>query len=136
MSSNSKMVTWGGVSIDSEVDNNSDSGRGTDIIEKENKPNLDGGETISVKVPVGATGRVTNGKNSGLEDYYRDFKMPRRRRQWERQKSNRLIEQAKQQLCTCITLFCTFHISLPSLHDYDGKMLNFTFYGGRNQATA
>ena len=136
MSSNSKMVTWGGVSIDSEVDNNSDSGRGTDIIEKENKPNLDGGETISVKVPVGATGRETNGKNSGLEDYYRDFKMPRRRRQWERQKSNRLIEQAKQRLCTCITLFCTFHISLPSPHDCDGKMLNFTFYGGRNQATA
>lgn len=58
VSSNSKMVTWGGVSIDSEVDNNSDSGRGTDIIEKENKPNLDGGETISVKVPVGATGKL------------------------------------------------------------------------------
>ena len=86
------MVTWGGVSIDSEVDNNSDSGRGTDITEKENKPNLDGGETISVKVPVGVKGRVTNRKNSGLEDYYRDFKMPRRRRQWGRQKSNRLIE--------------------------------------------
>ena len=27
-------------------------------------------------------------------------------------------------------------ISLPSLHDYDGKMPNFTFYGGRKQATA
>ena len=28
------------------------------------------------------------------------------------------------------------YISLPSLHDYDGKMPNFTFYGGRKQATA
>ena len=33
--------------------------------------------------------------------------MQRRRRQREWQKSNRL-RQAKQQLCTCITLFCTF----------------------------
>ena len=31
----------------------------------------------------------------------------RRRRQWVRQKSNR-FRLAKQQLCTCITLFCTF----------------------------
>ena len=31
----------------------------------------------------------------------------RRRRQRERQRSNR-FRQAKQQLCTCITLFCTF----------------------------
>ena len=31
----------------------------------------------------------------------------RRRRQRERQKSNR-FKLAKQQLCTCITLFCTF----------------------------
>ena len=28
------------------------------------------------------------------------------------------------------------YISLPSLRDYDGKMHNFTFYGGRKQATA
>jgi len=28
------------------------------------------------------------------------------------------------------------YISLPSLHDYDGKMPNFKFYGGRKQATA
>ena len=26
------------------------------------------------------------------------------------------------------------YISLPSLHDYDVKMPNFTFYGGRKQA--
>ena len=28
------------------------------------------------------------------------------------------------------------YISLPSLHFFDGKMPNFTFYGGRKQATA
>ena len=27
------------------------------------------------------------------------------------------------------------YISLPILHDYDVKMPNFTFYGGRKQAT-
>ena len=27
------------------------------------------------------------------------------------------------------------YISLPSLHDYDVKMPNCKFYGGRNQAT-
>ena len=36
----------------------------------------------------------------------REFTQRRRRRQRERQKSNRFA-QAKQQLCTCITLFCT-----------------------------
>ena len=35
------------------------------------------------------------------------LKQRRRRRQRERQKSNR-FRLAKQQLCTCITLFCTF----------------------------
>ena len=38
---------------------------------------------------------------------FRELKQRRRRRQRERQKSNR-IRLAKQQLCTCITLFCTF----------------------------
>ena len=33
----------------------------------------------------------------------------------------------------CITLF--LYISLKLLHDYDVKMPNFTFYGGRKQAT-
>ena len=37
----------------------------------------------------------------------REFTQRRRRRQRERQKRNR-FRQAKQQLCTCITLFCTF----------------------------
>ena len=34
----------------------------------------------------------------------------------------------------CITLFCTL-FSLPSLHDYDVKIPNFTFHGGRKQPT-
>ena len=33
---------------------------------------------------------------------------------------------AKQQLCACITLLCKF-LQLPLLHDYDVKILNFTF---------
>ena len=37
----------------------------------------------------------------------RELKIRRRRRQRERQKSNR-FRLAKQQLCTCITLFCTY----------------------------
>ena len=37
----------------------------------------------------------------------RELKQRRRRRQRERQKSNR-FRLAKQQLCTCFTLFCTF----------------------------
>ena len=37
----------------------------------------------------------------------REFTQRRRRRHLEPQKSNR-FRQAKQQLCTCITLFCTF----------------------------
>ena len=56
----------------------------------------------------------------------------RRRRQRERQKSNR-FRLAKQQLCTCITLF--LYISLPSLHDYDVKRPNSTFFGEREYKT-
>ena len=37
----------------------------------------------------------------------REFTQRRRRRQQERQKSNR-FRQANQQVCTCIMLFCTF----------------------------
>ena len=47
-------------------------------------------------------------------------------------RSNR-SRSAKQQLCTSNTLF--LYIPLPSLHDYDVKMHNFTFYGGREQKT-
>ena len=41
---------------------------------------------------------------------------------------------SKKKLCTCIMLFCTFH--LPSLHDYNVKMPNCTFYGGRKLVTS
>ena len=59
----------------------------------------------------------------------RDFKIPRRRRQRERQKSHRLNRQNNNS-------HAFLYISLPSLHDYDEKMPNFTFYGGRKQVTA
>lgn len=57
VSSNSKMVSWAGVSIDVDAENTSDSGRGTEILERETKPNLDGGEKISIKVPAGIKGK-------------------------------------------------------------------------------
>ena len=44
-----------------------------------------------------------------------------------------LVLRAKQQLCTCITLFSTF-LWRP-LHDYDVKPANATFYGGRKHTT-
>ena len=53
----------------------------------------------------------------------------RRRSQRKRQKSNR-FRLAKQQPCTCST-----HLSLLSLPDYDVKMPNFTFFGGREPKT-
>ena len=58
-----------------------------------------------------------------------ELKQRRRQTQWERKKRNR-FRFTKQQLCTCITLFCTFFF-LPSLHDYDVKMPIFTFCGRR-----
>ena len=57
-----------------------------------------------------------------------ELKQRRRQTQWERKKRNR-FRLTKQQLCRCITLFCTFF--LPSLHDYDVKMPIFTFCGRR-----
>ena len=48
----------------------------------------------------------------------------RRRRQGEGQKIIRSGDINKQQLCTCITLFCTF--CLLSLHHYDMKLPNST----------
>ena len=61
-----------------------------------------------------------------------DFKMPRQRRQRERQKGTRLNRKT-----TTLHVHHTFlYISLPSQHDYDVKMPSFTFYGGPKQATA
>lgn len=50
------MVSWGTISFD---DDNSDSGRGTEvsISDKEIRPNLEGGgQTVNVKVAVGLKG--------------------------------------------------------------------------------
>ena len=53
-----------------------------------------------------------------------------RREQRPHQKVN-TFSLAKQQLCTCITLFCT--LSLPSQHNYDVKWTNFKFTWGRER---
>ena len=54
------------------------------------------------------------------------------RRQRERQKAIGLDWQ-NEHLCTCTLFF--LYISLPSLHDYDVKIPNFTFSGGREHKT-
>ena len=56
-------------------------------------------------------------------------KTARRRRQRERQKSNR-FGLAKQQLCTCITLFCTFLSRRCTTATW-----NFPFYGMGEHST-
>ena len=56
----------------------------------------------------------------------REFTQRRRRQQQERLKS-KIFRQAKQHLCT--------YISLPSLHDYNVELPNFTFCRGREQKT-
>ena len=61
-----------------------------------------------------------------------ELKQRQRWRQREQQKSNWFI-LAKQQLRTCITLF--LYISLPWLHVYNVKMLNFTSCRGREHKT-
>ena len=61
----------------------------------------------------------------------RDFKFQRRERQRERQKTIGLMSKT-----TTSHVHHTFlYISFPFLHDYDEKMPNFAFYGGRKQAT-
>ena len=58
--------------------------------------------------------------------------MPRQRRQRERQKSNIGLNTQNNNSARASRFF----VSLPSLRDYDEKMPKFTFYGGREQATA
>ena len=53
-----------------------------------------------------------------------------RRRESEKKKSNSLTRQNKNFARASRFLY----ISLPSLHDYDVKMPNFTFHEGRKQA--
>ena len=68
---------------------------------------------------------------SSYERPIRDLKIRRRRRQRERHKSNRFISKT-----TILHVHHAFlYISLPSLHDYDVKMPNFTMYRGSTQAT-
>ena len=57
----------------------------------------------------------------------RELKQRRRRRQRERQNAVALDWQNKNFADASRSLY----ISLPSLLDYDIKLLNFTFYGGR-----
>ena len=59
-----------------------------------------------------------------------NFKIQRRGRQRERQKTIGLISK------TTSHVHHTFlYISFKFVHDYDVKMPNFAFYGGRKQAT-
>ena len=59
------------------------------------------------------------------------FKIQRRGRQRERQKTIGLISKTT----TSHVHHTILYISFPFLHDYDVKMPNFAFYGGRKQAT-
>ena len=60
-----------------------------------------------------------------------DFKIQRRGRQRERQKTIGLISKT-----TTSHVHHTFlYISFLFLHDYDVKMPNLAFYGGSKQAT-
>ena len=58
-------------------------------------------------VRIYAIARVRNRGSLFQSFLYRELKQRRRRRQRERQKSSR-FRLAKQQICTCITLFSTF----------------------------
>ena len=61
----------------------------------------------------------------------RDFKIQRRGRRRERQKTIGFISKR-----TALHVHHTFlYISIPFLHDYDVKMPNSVFYEGRKQAT-
>ena len=78
------------------------------------------------QVPLGPSLRK---QNIQAKEVYRELKQRRRGRQQERQKTNR-FRLVKQQLCTCITPFCTF----LSLCCTTGTWtLDFTrpLYGGR-----
>ena len=58
---------------------------------------------------------------------------------WHNGEDNENVKQTMGWISKTTTLHvyhAFLNISLPSPHDYDGKMPNFTFYGGRKQATA
>ena len=62
----------------------------------------------------------------------KEFTEPWRRRQRERQKSNR-FRQAKQQLCTCITLFCTFFFCRYTTTTWNCLISRFVEDGAKRQ---
>ena len=62
----------------------------------------------------------------------RDFKIQRRGRRRERPKNNRFYKQ-NNSFARASHFFGTFLSRF--LHEYDVKMPNFVFYGGRKQAT-
>ena len=62
----------------------------------------------------------------------RDLKIPRRR--WQRERKKKTIGLIIK-TTTLHAQHAFLYISLPSLHDCDAKISNFTFHGGRKQAT-
>ena len=67
-----------------------------------------------------------------LEFVNRDFKIQQHGRQRERQKKNNWFNKQNYNFAR-VSLF--LNISFLFLHDYDLKMPNLAFYGGRKQAT-
>ena len=61
-----------------------------------------------------------------------DFKIQRRGRQRERQRNNWFNIKQNNNFARASRFL---YISFPFLHDYDVKIPNFAFYGGRKQAT-
>ena len=77
-----------------------------------------------------------------LDHNNRELKQRRRRRQREELKSNKFL-LANQQLCTCITLFCTFHcatvtwnllISRACVNGVETQHKMFLFFFSKNLA--
>ena len=62
--------------------------------------------------------------------------MPQRRRQGESQKGNRLKRIGKATTLHVIVHHAFLYIFFTIAAFYDRKMPNFTFYGGRKEATA
>ena len=93
--------------------------------------------TDSRSLPLGTESRIATCPHcvtparAAAEETNRDFKIQRRGRQQERQKTIGLISKT-----TTLHVHHAFlYISLPALHDYDVKMPNFAFYGVRKQPT-
>ena len=84
-----------------------------------------------LKLGMGSGGtRTGNGKMKHAKKQRIGNKVIRELKQRRRRRHKNGKEQ---QLCTYITLF--FHISLPSSHDDDMKLPNFTLCGGREHMT-